>query len=206
MNEKEPPAALSEKQQRVLDAAMEIFAEKGYAGTSTADIAKKAGVAEGTVFKQYKTKKDLLIALVAPFFARTIAPVLLEDFLVVIRAPHTHVEDFLRSLWKNRLDFVKGHERVIRIAVQELPFHEEVRELAKKTIAARVVPDFEKAVMRLQAMGEIRAGNPRSIVRLIAGTFFSYFVVRMVLAPDARWDDDDELELMVSVLAKGLRP
>src|SRR4051812_10198413 len=120
VDEAEP---ITEKQQRVLAAAMDAFAEKGYAGTSTAEIAKKAGVAEGTVFKQYKTKKDLLIALVAPFFVRTIAPVLIEDFLAVIRAPHPHVEDFLRALWHNRLEFLREHERLVRIAMQELPFH-----------------------------------------------------------------------------------
>lgn len=48
---------LSEKQIKILEAAIEIFAEKGYASTSTSEIAKRAGVAEGTIFRHYKTKK-----------------------------------------------------------------------------------------------------------------------------------------------------
>lgn len=47
----------SEKQLKILEAAVEMFAEKGYAATSTSEIAKKAGVAEGTIFRHYKTKK-----------------------------------------------------------------------------------------------------------------------------------------------------
>lgn len=48
---------LTPKQAKILQAAVEIFAEKGYAATSTSEIAKRAGVAEGTIFRHYKTKK-----------------------------------------------------------------------------------------------------------------------------------------------------
>ena len=43
-------AATTEKQRRILEAAVEVFAERGFAGTPTAEIAKRAGVAEGTIF------------------------------------------------------------------------------------------------------------------------------------------------------------
>ena len=97
MSEGDSPE-LTDKQRRVLDAAMEVFAERGYAGASTAEIAKRAGVAEGTVFKTYKTKKDLLLGIVAPMFARTVAPLLLDEVKQVLVAPHATFEDFLRAL------------------------------------------------------------------------------------------------------------
>ena len=200
------PEAITEKQQRVLDAAMEAFAERGYAGTSTAEIAKRAGVAEGTVFKTYKTKKDLLIAVVAPFFARVMAPFVIEEVLVIVREPHARFEDFLRALYKNRIEFIRSHERLVRIAVQELPFHPEVRALAKKTIAARVLPDVTAAVKRFQKMGEIREAPPASIIRIVVGTFLTYVLARTVILSELSWDDDAEIELMVATLAKGLKP
>ncbi len=201
-----PLPELTEKQRRVLDAALELFAERGYAGASTSEIAKRAGVAEGTVFKTYKTKKDLLIALVAPFFAKVIAPTLIEEVLVIVRQEHPHFEDFVRALFKNRIDFVKAHERIIRLAVQELPFHPEVRALAKRTIADRALPDVEKAIRRFQRMGEVRAGKVTSLIRIMVGTFLTYTLTRTVLAPELKWNDAEELELMVQVLAKGLAP
>ena len=196
---------LTEKQQRVLDAAMDVFAERGFAAASTAEIAKRAGVAEGTVFKTYKTKKDLLIAVVAPFFARTIAPVLLEDVRTIIRHPHARFEDFVRAIYRDRLAFIHAHLRVVRIALQELPFHGEVRALAKQTILERVWPDVEAMVKRFQKMGELRADvEPSQVVRLVAGTMASYAIARFVVAPDKRWDDEAEIELMVTTLARGL--
>ncbi len=45
---------------RILEAAVDMFGEKGYASTSTSEIAKRAGVAEGTIFRYYKTKKRFI--------------------------------------------------------------------------------------------------------------------------------------------------
>lgn len=197
---------LTEKQRRVLDAAMEVFAEKGYAAASTSEIAKRAGVAEGTVFKTYRTKKDLLIGVVGPFFARNIAPLILTEVRAILRAPHASVVDFLRAIYVDRLAFMKTHERLVRIAFQEVPFHEEIRAIARQTAMETVYPDALALVTRFQAEGKIRAGNPASILRLVIGTLFTYAIARILVAPEIEWDDDAEVELMVQVLAQGLKP
>ncbi|MCL6617889.1 MAG: TetR/AcrR family transcriptional regulator, partial [Anoxybacillus ayderensis] len=72
---------LSEKQMKILQAAIDMFAEKGYAATSTSEIAKRAGVAEGTIFHHYKTKKDLLLAIVKPTLFQSVAPFLAKKFV-----------------------------------------------------------------------------------------------------------------------------
>ena len=48
----------------MIESALILFSEQGYDKTSTSDIAKKAGVAEGTVYKQFKNKKALLYAAI----------------------------------------------------------------------------------------------------------------------------------------------
>ncbi|EAD5296161.1 helix-turn-helix transcriptional regulator, partial [Listeria monocytogenes] len=72
----EKETKMSEKQRRIVAASIELFAEKGYAGTSTNEIAKKAGVAEGTIFRHYKTKKDLLMAITMPTLIGGVIPFL----------------------------------------------------------------------------------------------------------------------------------
>ncbi len=52
----------NERQMRILEAAVDMFGEKGYASTSTSEIAKRAGVAEGTIFRYYKTKKRFIVS------------------------------------------------------------------------------------------------------------------------------------------------
>jgi AcrR family transcriptional regulator len=51
---------LKEKEQKILDASLKLFVERGFHGTSTAEIAKTAGVATGTLFHYFKTKEELI--------------------------------------------------------------------------------------------------------------------------------------------------
>lgn len=47
--------------ERILKAALQLFREKGLEGTTTKEISKKAGIAEGTLFNYFKTKEDLAL-------------------------------------------------------------------------------------------------------------------------------------------------
>jgi AcrR family transcriptional regulator len=199
-------APLTDKQQRVLEAAIDVFAERGFHGASTSEIAKRAGVAEGTLFKQYKTKKELLIGALAPFLLRTVAPILLADVRQILVAPHATFEDFVRALYRNRGEFISKHQRMVRVVFQELPFHAEVREMVKDTIVKAILPDATALVQRFQREGQVVEADPLSIVRLVVGTFFVYAVSRVVVAPKHAWNDDSELQLMVQMVSRGLRP
>ena len=50
--------------QELLDAALELFVEKGFAATKTEDVATRAGVAKGTLYLYYPSKEELLKAVV----------------------------------------------------------------------------------------------------------------------------------------------
>lgn len=54
---------MTEKQEKILNTALELFAEHGYDSTSTSKVAKAAGVSEGLIFKHYKNKEGLLAAI-----------------------------------------------------------------------------------------------------------------------------------------------
>ena len=51
---------MNEKKQSILDASLKLFVENGFHGTSTAEIAKTAEVATGTLFHYFKTKEELI--------------------------------------------------------------------------------------------------------------------------------------------------
>ncbi|MEM7657023.1 MAG: helix-turn-helix domain-containing protein, partial [Bacteroidota bacterium] len=56
---------MTEKQQNILKAALKLFANEGYANTSTSKVAKAAGVSEGLIFRHFKNKEGLLQAVLA---------------------------------------------------------------------------------------------------------------------------------------------
>ncbi len=58
------------KREKILEAAVKVFARKGYFHARVSDIAKKAGVADGTIYLYFKNKEDLLVSLFDDVMAR----------------------------------------------------------------------------------------------------------------------------------------
>lgn len=52
-----------EKRERITEAAVAVFAEKGFHSARVSDIARKAGVADGTIYNYFKNKEDLLLSI-----------------------------------------------------------------------------------------------------------------------------------------------
>src|SRR5579859_1520846 len=52
-----------DKRERILDAAVRVFAKKGFHATRVSEVAKAAGVADGTIYLYFKSKDELLVSL-----------------------------------------------------------------------------------------------------------------------------------------------
>ncbi|MDW0116931.1 helix-turn-helix domain-containing protein [Sporosarcina thermotolerans] len=194
--------SLTEKQKQILVAATEMFAEKGFAATSTNEIAKKAGVAEGTIFRHYKTKKELLLSIVTPMMVKMLAPFIIKDLNKVLDKEFEHFEDFLRAMIKNRQEFLEKNLKVVQIFLQEIPFHYELREQFIEHVGKKVLGRFTQIVEHYQIKGQITNMPPTTVIRLTASTIMGYFVTKHVIG--ANWNDVEEINQMITFLMKGL--
>jgi AcrR family transcriptional regulator len=61
-----------ERKEEILDAALTVFAERGYSGASTEEVARRAGISQPYVFRLFGTKKDLFLAVNARCFRQTL--------------------------------------------------------------------------------------------------------------------------------------
>ena len=195
---------LTEKQKQILLAAIDSFSEKGYAATSTSEIAKKAGVAEGTIFRHYKTKKELLLAIVAPTMAKFLAPFIIKDISKVLNTNYGCYEDFLRAMIENRRDFLQQNLSLFKIMLQELPFQPELQTQFKTHVLPQVYERTRILVEHYQARGEIIELPAYTIVRLIASTIFGFLIGRYLLFPELEWDDELEIERTIQFIRHGL--
>ncbi|MET3696732.1 TetR family transcriptional regulator [Bacillus oleivorans] len=59
-----------ERRNEILDAADELFGQKGFDGTSTKDIIEKVGIARGTLYYHFKSKEDIMDALIERYNGR----------------------------------------------------------------------------------------------------------------------------------------
>ncbi|KAB2887461.1 MAG: TetR/AcrR family transcriptional regulator [Kofleriaceae bacterium] len=85
----------SPKRDRILDAAERVFAQRGFFTAKVADIAKEAGVADGTIYLYFKSKDDLLISLFESRMERVNA--LLGAAVAAAKTPHEKLMAFVRA-------------------------------------------------------------------------------------------------------------
>jgi TetR/AcrR family transcriptional regulator, fatty acid metabolism regulator protein len=59
----QPSRGGGDKRERILDAAVRVFARKGFHATRVSEVAKAAGVADGTIYLYFESKEQLLVSL-----------------------------------------------------------------------------------------------------------------------------------------------
>ncbi len=96
---------------RIVTAALSLFQTKGFDATTTRAIARKAGIAEGTVFNYFKTKEDIALHFFEQEVDQAIAAV--RENPRLRKAP---LEEKLFTLVHSQLEFLAPHERFIGAA------------------------------------------------------------------------------------------
>ncbi len=205
IHEAQDGKGLTPKQEQILKAAVEIFAEKGYASSSTSEIAARAGVAEGTIFRHYKTKKDLLFSIVTPFMTQFTVPLLASHFTKeVFDEPPEGFEQFLKKIIKNRFEFARENAPLLKIVLQEIAFQPELQARYESVFLEEVFPKFERVLNELKEQGSVIDYPNRSIIRMIISTVVGFLVTRFLLAPESDWEDEEELDRTIHFIMYGL--
>lgn len=197
---------MTEKQIKIIQAAVEMFAEKGFAATSTSEIAQKAGVAEGTIFRHYKTKKDLLLSIVAPIMSKLVAPFVLRDFHKVLESEYERFEDFLYAVTRNRLEFAMKNAPILKIMLHEIPFHPELQTPFMEQIIPQVAARVTRIVAHFQSRGEVIEMPPLTLMRMGASVIVGYILTRCLILPEENWNDEEETQRVVQFIMHGVTP
>lgn len=109
------PAA--QRREQLLDTAVALFAERGFGGSTTADLAKAAGVTEPIIYRHFASKKDLFIAVIDRTSERTI-----ETWDRQLRSARDSAHRLRRLIGANPMvtDRGRGIYRVIVQAMMEI--------------------------------------------------------------------------------------
>lgn len=192
---------MTEKQQRILESAIQIIAEKGFSASSTSEIAKKAGVAEGTIFRHFKTKKDLLYALVAPMFIKIASPLIMKD-VIRIMENEAPAEDVLETLYKNRIDLIKENFPRLKILFQEALFHPEIMEAFIHNVAKQARDLGDHFVENRIEKGEFRPLPTKAVTRAIFSSLFGYVLFSQAFPEEC---EEEDLPQIVDILLNGIK-
>ncbi|MCG5252838.1 TetR/AcrR family transcriptional regulator [Brevibacillus agri] len=198
---------MTEKQRNILRASVKLFAEKGFHASSTSEIAKEAGVAEGTIFRHYKSKKDILLAVVAPVLVKFAAPFILKDVREIFKEQaQKPFGEIVTELYRNRLNLVVANEKHIRILLQEAFFHDEIREPLIATVFKDAKLMAQKLIEAKVAEGELRPLPSQAVFRAVLSAMIGLVLFRQVLDEDdyAAYSDEEQIAMTVDILLNGI--
>jgi len=97
-----------ETKERILTAALKLFREKGLDGTTTKEVSKTAGIAEGTLFNYFKTKEDLAL-----YFFQKETENLITWFRADTRLQKAPIAEKLFAIFHRQLEYIEPYEDFI---------------------------------------------------------------------------------------------
>ena len=153
-----------EKRARILDAAIKVFAERGFHSATVAEIARAAGVADGTIYLYFKGKDDLLLRL----FDEKMTDLLAEAKAAVAQEPTAPGK--LRRFIQLHLSMVERNPDLASVLIVELRQSAQFLKSADRQKLAAYVDLIAEVVREGQEAGQLDANiSPATVKRAVFG-------------------------------------
>jgi TetR/AcrR family transcriptional regulator, repressor of fatR-cypB operon len=159
--------AESDKSEAILRAALDLFVERGFHGTSVPSVAHKAGVAAGTIYHYFESKEALVNALYKNLKREIIAHVL-EDF--PFAAP---TREQFRTVWVKMAEHVVARPR--EFAFLELHHHGSYLDDESVALEKQVIQLGAQIIGAAQAAQVIKPLSPELLMEFCHGAFIGVF-------------------------------
>lgn len=188
-----------EVEKKILDAATTLFVKNGFKATTTRRIAEDAGVNEVTLFRRFKSKTNILDAVVKKAQEDTLRK--LDYILQAEKVPQKR--DFLVETGRNLLRFTEQNADLIIMLISEGRKRPEVLETLSSipdAIVKQLTEYFDEQIRERNIYGT----NPR-----VAAFAFASFVMysglfARVIGEDFLSESEDTLHDFIDILKEGV--
>ena len=195
-------------QQKLLDAAIEAFSENGFKGTSTRDIAERAGVHHPLITYHFKNKDQLWRAATDRIFREFNISLVKAMAEVPDIDPKAKAAAFVRTY----LQYSRSQPALHRIILQEASYPSERLDWLTENHLKPLFQEVEKALVGLQNIGVAPSGSPAllfNMIRVCAGGLVALKLeLRSTSGIDLDCDDQIEelADLIIRVFFPGDQP
>jgi AcrR family transcriptional regulator len=195
-----------DRRTQILEAAVTIFPQKGYAATTLQDIAQQAGISTSAIYQHFRSKEDLFLALTDNLSFISILDEINDS---LDEEKDIGYEDVRRSLIEVGEGFLGTHMRnaeIVRMFIAEARSFPEVG----KRYCVRLVAPVEKLLMRyLSAQmkrGVLRPVNVELAVHAFYGIFLNFVVTQNLLVGEGilHFPKRDRVEQLVDIFLMGV--
>ncbi len=187
--------------QRILRAAMRLFAERGYERTSIADIQSAVGLAPGSgaLYKHFPSKEAVLTAGMDEFVAGA------ERARALIRSVPGPADEALATLGHAAMQMMEGDRDVLRILYRELDAFPALRDEVRERRMQGTYATLADWLREREARGELRVEDPEATAAVVLGAITSFKVFQALLGePPARLDDERFERAWLRVMMRGI--
>ncbi len=198
------PDTGEDRRAQILDAAMRVFAQKGFTRATNRDVAREAGITTGLIYYYFESKEALLKTLLeerSPLQITTqVTPEMLQQ----------PPEIFLPMLVQRVLGIVEREQFVamVRLVLPEVVHNPEIAPLMSGFLHR--VLGFLSSYLRAQiAQGTLRADIPLDVVsQMLMGTLITFVLRRQIIHdPQVTHYSHAELaRMIVDTILQGIRP
>jgi len=157
--------APAERKQAILNAALTVFAERGFEAARLDDVAARAGVAKGTLYLYFKDKEalfeELLRGAVSPILARVTALAETPDM------PFAQTLDLLYGFFQKEV-LATDRKLLLRLVLTEGPRFPRIAEAHYRNVVSRMLPLIQKIAQRAADRGELASDAVVRFPQLVA--------------------------------------
>jgi len=163
-NFSQKPPSEENVRDRVLKTARRLFANRGYDATTTKDLATQAGIAEGTLFRHFESKKAILVEVATEGWVE-----LLTDLLTELSEMGSYKA--IAQVMKRRMFRLNENSQLLRVCFLEAQFHPELRERIQSEVISKMTDVTEAFFETAMDQGIYRRMNPRVVAQVFLGMF-----------------------------------
>lgn len=193
---------VQERKQQILTAAAQVFADKGFEGATISDIARAAGVAEGSIYNYFKNKHDLLVHI-----PRLLAQPAL-DAVSQVRAASHPPDELLTFIATNILTVILQNREIIRVLFASLPtMSPEVRDTYIEQVPLYATNLLQDYIAEQQAAGVFRRDlDPAIAARIFPGMMIFFLLIQEIMQPAnlPRVDYEQVIPHIVTIFTRGM--
>ena len=166
-----------DKEIKIINAAINTFSEKGFENTRTKEIAERAGVAEGTIFRYFPTKNHILERMV-PLLIRVMLPRISKPIDQIIAGYNgAPVERIFQAILLDRIQMIRDNGRFIKSVLPELIHRAPLLNQMRESILPMIEQYVTKVIDYGKSRSEINANlNPHMAMLQLMGFIFSYTI------------------------------
>lgn len=195
----------SEKEAQIVRAAELVFAEQGFDGATTAELARQAGVTERTLFKYFPGKADLYRRILAGLLYSTIVPGHMRDLKDRILERGPKFREWYTAILMGRYQAVAAEPFRLKLLWGALLYSPDFAELFGKLWRENLYDTAVAAIRHFQQAGQVRSDlNAEAMVRASFSLGAGFLLAQFVFAPRAVQNVESEILALVEIYAKGV--